>query len=53
MAATTYVSGVWKAATGTLQDLIDELKGDGIVDASRIAGIAHDGTNFAIIYRYK
>jgi len=51
--ATTVTSGIWKGVTGTLQEVIDELKGDGITDATKVAGLTHDGTNFNIVYKYK
>ena len=53
MAATTYVSGPWKAAAGTLQDILDELKSDGISGPDKVVGLTHDGTNFVVVYRYK
>ena len=48
----TSTGGIWKAVTGTLQEIVNELASDKITDAKRVV-ITHDGTNYVALYRYK
>ena len=51
--ATVNIAGVWKIVTGTAAEIVQELANDGIQDPIKIGGVAHDGTNLVIIYKFK
>ena len=51
--ATVNISGVWKIVEGTAAEIVQALQSDGIVDPKRVAAFTHNGTAYAIVYRFK